>query len=798
MLRGRVERDLFASSFEESYTPRYGLPPYTSSLSTVFGLYYPAAGAIGDVIMIAAAQQAAGLFILPQTEVPGRVFSFQNAEASYWSQLRRWGLLTFRLPQRCLVSSTTGALLPDDQQPLDPLMGIFASFNFAGRFKSKRRPEREFRLERLPQVWDSRPKIEVTPFCHTRASPLTVNNSGFEASFRRYDLQAASPAWSSCSLLEPAPPPPALYRVPMFTDIAAQYPCAVVARLAIETITSGVNGRFAGDLSKAVERTNPPFEPTTLIKVRARLEEEVAKGHMAGPFPRPPFPSPSCPYQPRICPIHAVPKKKYDPANDDIRLICNFSSTPLSGAVGSVNSLCWSPKLISFHPRPFWIREELAHCGPSAGVMGMDVPSCFRRHAIDPQLRSLFVYYVEEPDGSRTYYVDLRTPFGWVPSEWAWQCVLALIKWYGRLYGLGLVLAYVDNFFVIRRSRAIALADGARLRGSLAAMGIDVHEVQDSGTAFNGLGWDWEHRTNRGDGQEGWVMMCPTNKYVCYFGLLKEVTRPSVRALSLEAIQRLCGVMQFIGEGWPWALVGMAPLWELRTDGQARIADRRLPSSANRGIMLMLNEKVLSLLGFWKDAFEEWGSDPYLPVLSSFGPHASWQCLIRTDASREGYGCLLAVGNPVDSAEDAESEPVRLLGIYGPWSPETLAEAFVESDISTGYLEALAIREAFREWHHLLQFQRVQLEGDNRQVVRSIESGFTPVPKIQPLIRDVWSLLVSRHIHLRPRHVKGATFNRIADALSHLDPVQAQVYALEEFGASRCPIQFSAATPSEL
>ena len=60
------------------------------------------------------------------------------------------------------------------------------------------------------------------------------------------------------------------------------------------------------------------------------------------------------------------------------------------------------------------------------------------------------MYKVETPEHGTEFFVDRSTLFGWAPSEWSWQCILAVLTW--RFSGLGLpdLLAYVDNFFDIQ------------------------------------------------------------------------------------------------------------------------------------------------------------------------------------------------------------------------------------------------------------------------------------------------------------------------------------------------------------
>jgi hypothetical protein len=120
------------------------------------------------------------------------------------------------------------------------------------------------------------------------------------------------------------------------------------------------------------------------------------------------------------------------------------------------------------------------------------------------------------------WFVDKCNPFGWQPSEWTWQAVLAMILWIFRRAGFSgrrTMLAYVDNFFTFSHEswKGVDQYDDVRKAVELLfqEMGISLHEVM-TGQLFKGLGWDWD--TSPVDGPP--IMWCREDKYTFLLGQL--------------------------------------------------------------------------------------------------------------------------------------------------------------------------------------------------------------------------------------------------------------------------------------
>ena len=78
-----------------------------------------------------------------------------------------------------------------------------------------------------------------------------------------------------------------------------------------------------------------------------------------------------------------------------------------------------------------------------------DVPACFKRILMHPDIVHMFVYRVLTTKYGVEYFADKTNPFGYTPSEWEWQCVLAVLMWKFQRSEFEELLDYVDNFFDI-------------------------------------------------------------------------------------------------------------------------------------------------------------------------------------------------------------------------------------------------------------------------------------------------------------------------------------------------------------
>ena len=390
LLGVRIEHDVFAASLSDSFCSNWGTFPGASWASSICLLYPSDFSKMDLIVATAMSHQACGLFVFPSLCSAGRLIvpapksgAHDRTHGGSWrAALSKNALVTFSLPAApCMLPD--GSIAPRNVD----FVGVLAGFNYAGRFKTKRRPEKCLTITKMDfPTDDGSSKLPLLPFAPSRVSPMAdeiFEKCGF------VDDSPATPSWSLSDEVLPLESRPAPYNREAFDRLSLDYPCPVVAKLARDVVSErGVPLSFGADHTKAVVRPNSSTIAGREDEIRAHMVGEVALRRMAGPFPRPPFPSISCPLQPRTVPLKTVAKSKYDPLCPKIRLISDFSA----GQLGSVNNSLWSPKLLGFHLRPSHIRDWLATAGPKAKMWAGDIPHCFRNNMSPTKLLPLFVY----------------------------------------------------------------------------------------------------------------------------------------------------------------------------------------------------------------------------------------------------------------------------------------------------------------------------------------------------------------------------------------------------------------------
>jgi hypothetical protein len=100
---------------------------------------------------------------------------------------------------------------------------------------------------------------------------------------------------------------------------------------------------------------------------------------------------------------------------------------------------------------------------------------------------------------------------------------------------------------------------------------------------------------------------------------------------------------------------------------------------------------------------------------------------------------------------------------------------------STGVLEVHGAKILFERFARRCEGLRLELDLDNESTVWAISAGYSPVVAMMDAIKVIRALCVEFSITLRVRHILGARFNRIADALSKNNIPQARCEAQDQF-----------------
>ena len=589
----RMERDVLAPSSDASLCPFFGRA-LTEPLTAFCGLYFGEPRAVAEAVAQCVTQHAVGAFVVPVVSDCSMTVMVGKHRDTHWMEhLMAKAKLVFQLPRSALISRVSWVRKHGAPAMAEAHLVVVASFGCARIFKDKRRPERDFVLEVIAGYADRR-VLGTLPWLQTRESPM-VDVLGPTAAA---DTMADSRGKLYDGPFDPGianrPSAPPKWNVRLMSAWSADYPHPRVRELALQAVDGGVDP-FVGDVTKSVAYL--PSQGLTdegSMQCRTALMKEVTKGNTEGPFA-------ACPYAAtRICTNFAVPKNKHDPADPLRRLISNFAK----GGTASVNALCWSPRLISAHCNARWIRDRIAECGRTAVVWAADIPSCFRRQRLRSRLLHLFVYVLRTTVFGVEYFADLSCPFGWTPSEWSWQCVLAMLMWFFNLAGLDDLMAYVDNFFLIQPAGPEARQRELVAVEILQAAGVDLHEYQ-TGPVFDGLGWQWDVPNLQ--------MRCPVDKYATLCAYLADwgcrCAPGGSRLFTMREARRCIGLLRWLSAGFPQGRADMPHLVHAMVAAQAasNAHERRYRHAAKATeFAFKLSTAACGVILFWHAFFPSW------------------------------------------------------------------------------------------------------------------------------------------------------------------------------------------------
>ena len=768
----RVERDVHARTRAESCCIHFGSENWMS-WSSFTGIYCPGCRDtdIRRTITKATAEHAVGVFVVPQA--PFKI---------WYQDLTAKAMLTFHIPVYEVSAGIAG--LACVQKSTNDFVAVVANFEWFGRLKTKRRKERVFRLEAIREL-DAlgAKKVPAIPYLISRTSPLAT------------DTITAANDTLKCGgkfiMAEGVQPPKLapLFWVPGALQNAAKgFPFPEVLDLAVQGTSGGINP-FRGVLQKSIKQAPFRFESAdTGMAARAQYMADVEATYTAGPFKSVPF------EWARVCKWFTVPKDKYNSLDKRVRLVSHYSH----GGTGSINELCYTPKMIGVHHSAASIKTRIAMCGKDAKVRAWDIPKCFKRQRLPLEILHLFCYMVVTEDFGEEYFVDRSTPFGWTPAEWQWQCILAVVMWIMLIRRILELITFVDNFFDIQPSSVDITRNERVIESTFAELGLEGHEKQGvtpEGVGvprFKGLGWEFDtHKM---------VMVLPEAKWKRFCTMLTEWRAKDT--MSVEAIRKAVGYMLCFSCGF---LVGkplVAYMVHAKTEGEQKVKASGLAPDA---VHVKLNPNAAMAMNFWERVFSTW--DRTCPIVAEFTPQSGCQVLLRSDASTDwGWGGLVWCS----PYEPSTAEARIVHGIKGQWTdadrakakallptvedrmtPEKLAmpPATAAAEItaalkreSTAVFEAMALLATLRVFVHECEGKRVLIEIDNSTVVRALEGMYSPTPSVMAVILEIGVFCCEHNITIRTRWVLGRVFNVITDRLSHDLVSQAEAACRAELG----------------
>ena len=749
----RLEADVCAPTTRDPCFT-YGRPPEFMPLSAVDGFYVCSMLDLPLWVATAVSHHARGAFLLrlPLRDEVEPVFGklhgpTSKAVATEWRvALAKSSRLTFLLGDDAFVGAA-----PEGQWSV-----VFASFEHALPLRTSRLPVDELRLSTITELHAQPALLDVVPTLFARAMctdtavrPTLLDESPAEA-----------PLLSSMEVPVPLERgAPTTWNVPVFEEWASDYPCEMVRRLAKQAVRGEMEVFSASDLTRTTRARNSPKIAGRESEIRDHLLKEVVAGRMLGPFARSPF------VNGRFCKLSLAPKHRWDASRTEFRLISDFSS----GGPSSVNDLCFSPKLASFHLQPVFIGDLLASRGPGVTFIAADTPKCFRQLLNPARLLQLFQYNVPE-GGVDQIFVDLRNSFGWRPSEWSWQCVLAVLMWRQlRAHGKA-PMCFVDNYFFIG---ARAAEEYGQFVTDSAAVGMALHEHQDSrvagGNVVVALGWEW--RT-----QEPMAMVCPQDKHESMCRMLLVWSR-DLPYLSLDAVRSATGLMAYIAGGFTYGRADLAAMYRLRAKGEAMASrSNRLPED----VMLQLPEgsAAITAIRFWCSFFPSWSRSRAL--VASFSPCNVAQVFAASDACTH-----MSATRPVPGMGgftiDLRCDPPKACGFSCEFTGPSVAAAWCELRESTTVLEVMAAEKLLAWAAPKVADTRFLLLLDNAAAVLALDRGHSRLAPLAAPLVSARRTVAAFNLTLRVRFVLG-NMNLLADLLSHGRVTDAVGLAWQTFG----------------
>lgn len=741
----RIEIDLCAPDDELSFCAPYVWKSY-DELASFNALLFGDPKIMPALVAVAASHRALAWFVVP-------VFSGQPpairpkpsskkpkpVPEPWLSYLMRHSLLTFSIPKSAFSS------LNQLQLPQAGFQAVLAQFGINGEVTAKAsRREKHFDLRVIPG-WPRSRRLGPVPLLVPFSSPLAVKDQPVSSDDT---ADPSTPAFVVPSSAPPLMSPPPVWKMDFVRRFTKDFPSPAVLRYSEETMTSSLQP-FVGDLSRTVHQPERQMSEVTKLALRANMVKDVSKGFSDGPRPY------VAVAHPRFTPFGGAPKEKYKPWDDSLRTTSDLGANDHGGP--SVNDLCVNPRVIRVHFVAGFIAAMLVWSGPGVRVSLRDVKSCFRQNKLHPALLGLFVYKMVTAKHGLEYFVELAHPFGWRPSEWGWQCCLAIIEWVMFKLGLDHLFPWVDNFWQFHAcADAKAHADALAVDKVFADLGLGIHEVEHVVERFKGQGWIWDVSPG-----QRWpmTMTCPQDKYDCYIDLL--ASWAMAVTLTVTQFKRAVGIMIWLAAGFRIGSAHVGPLLACLKKGK-RLCKRTKKSPAL--VSFKVEPEVHEAFVFWSLHLRSW--DRVCPVVAAFGP------CFRAEVRGWVDACTgpehLKPGEWKGGAGGVCFVPSekRLVGFSHEWSDVEREAAKRGERQSSPYVEMDGVRLWLAQYAAVCATKRLLLVVDSDPTYLALRKCFSSDEPIKGLLRDVRELLAVSFVCLRVRSVVGDAFNKVADLLS--------------------------------
>lgn len=774
----RLDLDVFAKSADDAFCFFYELRAF-DDLASFNGLYMHDFNLMPEIIAAAASHQAFGVFIVPV--LPDRApFILPPAKSSakakpavpWFNFLMQHSLLSFNLSRAAFAGAGSALGCPSG------VVAVLAQFGRNGRFKTAKGAckEKSFSVSVVPG-WP--PTRQLQPVAHMwpRCSPLADSVAPSPA----LDDSPPVPQWPVPADAAPVVFPSSPWNAVWVRRVCADYPFPRVFNLAVSVMEKTLDP-FVGQRDFPVLQEARSMSEEDKLVARGKMVASVERGNMDGPRSYRVFPNA------RDLPFGLQLKHRYI-ISDERRLTSDASAQWL--ATASINKLTWSPHMRRVHAASSQIRDMMAWVGCKGSMSLLDIPKAFRAVKLNPKLAHLFVYNVITEAFGSEFFCDLADPFGWIASEWGWQCCLAMMEWIFYKSGVRNWLAFVDNLFFfhlplvddrepsVTMSRCPSrlpsspspLQEGVVIDSIIDAMGLGRHEQEYDTPVFSGLGWDWSwiHQ-----GEWPCVMICQEDKYNFYLVLFRKWS--TATKMSVKELEQAVGIMSWLIAGFPCGAANITAIAVLKSKGK-RICQRF--GQNPHFVSLDIDGEIQACFAFWAARFASW--DRICPVVMGFGPCSRAQARGWVDActwrphlpagQRGGCGGVFF-----------DVERNILLGFAHEWTLAERGLALREVRESSTFYEALGIEMWLSLYGVRCRARRTLLATDSDAAMLAMKRAYSDCGCLNEVVGRIRAIVAAEFLTLRLRSVIGVRFNIIADHLSHGRVSEATDLAWRLFG----------------
>jgi hypothetical protein len=548
-----------------------------------------------------------------------------------------------------------------------------------------------------------------------------------------------------------------------------------------------------------VANANTIDDPANAALIRAAFISNVAKGRMAGPYKRPPYPNPLNPHQPYVArtscarkgakwkelaravldravlehetagrPLTAAQQEAITAALGlgKLRPISD-SSAPCSTALRAIsaNARFRGNETIMLYVTTDELIRLLLLAGPGAFIIAFDVKSAYNTLFTRKEDLNAYVQRIFTEEFGEEFFTSLVNTFGTTDSPPAWQAFANVLKWVLEtarvLEPLHRMIAhYVDNYWSFLALRHIppgmsALQIGAALFTLLDSISVEYHETSVA-TEFEAIGWLF------GSSPSPWVAFKPGKRELALVLLESFQTQPD---LTVGDLEQAAGFFSWLAQVFKMLKPHLGEIHRLKAVAQGnKLTLRVAPSPAFR---LSVGEALRVL--------KQFPAGSKLALHPGMLPAASPSLVIRTDASGIRHHGLGAVN------------VTRRVLLCRQWSPDQLAAAESPStkELSSTCLEAFALLVALQKF--IESNSLILCEVDSDDLASAFRKGSSSSAEINLVLSDIVELVSANNSVLRVRQILRDE-NQTSDCLSHLIKSQTDIDELtliliDEFGS---------------